>query len=82
MRRSIFEENLKHINKHNEEASKGLHSFDLGINQFADLSHAEFLAKMSPRKVERNHEKDDHQSLEPKDMPASVDWRKEVMRPS
>merc|ERR1719308_743586 len=37
LRRSIFEQNLQHIEKHNEEASQGMHSYTLGINQFADM---------------------------------------------
>ena len=36
-RRFIWEDNLAIINKHNEEAAKGHHSYWMGINQFADM---------------------------------------------
>ena len=36
-RREIWEANLDYINQHNEEFSRGEHSYDLGLNEFADL---------------------------------------------
>merc|ERR1719367_790547 len=35
---NIFSDNLEKIARHNEEAANGVHTFTLGINQFADLS--------------------------------------------
>ena len=47
-RKAIFMANLKLINKHNEEADEGLHSFKMSMNKFADLvSCFECLSKMS-----------------------------------
>ena len=33
----MWEANLDYINQHNEEFSRGEHSYDLGLNEFADL---------------------------------------------
>ena len=34
---NIWKSNLNHINKHNQEFSKGVHTFDLAMNRFGDL---------------------------------------------
>ena len=39
----IFEENLRVIEKHNEEAKLGLHSYTMGVNQFTDLTNEEYM---------------------------------------
>ena len=36
-RRAIWESNWNKINQHNEEYAKGLHTYTLGENQFADM---------------------------------------------
>lgn len=36
-RREVWEANLDYINQHNEEFSRGEHSYNLGLNEFADL---------------------------------------------
>ncbi|XP_054837868.1 procathepsin L-like [Eublepharis macularius] len=41
-RRSIWEWNLQVIQQHNWEASQGLHTFQLNMNQFGDLSNDEY----------------------------------------
>lgn len=46
-RKEIFRENLKKIEMHNYLADKGLKSYRLGINNFADWEHKEFVAKMN-----------------------------------
>merc|ERR1711976_791310 len=43
-RRRVFLNNLKYINKHNREAARGLHSYTLAVNDFADMTHEEFLS--------------------------------------
>lgn len=51
LRREIFEKNLKYINDFNAEQ----HSFKVGVNQFADLTNAEFrslyLSKIASKKA-------------------------------
>ncbi|XP_078698624.1 cathepsin L-like peptidase [Branchiostoma floridae x Branchiostoma belcheri] len=45
-RRLIFQDNLKTIETHNQQADAGKHSYWLGVNQFADMTHAEYLDKV------------------------------------
>ena len=42
LRFGIFHDNLEKIIKHNKEADKGVHSYRLGVNNFTDLTNAEF----------------------------------------
>ena len=42
----MFHGNLKLINDHNSEAELGLHTYTLGINQFADLTNDEWRQKL------------------------------------
>jgi C1A family cysteine protease len=44
VRFQVFQDNLEFINTHNAEAAAGKHTFTVGINQFADLTLAEFKA--------------------------------------
>merc|ERR1712154_545927 len=41
-RQEVFEENVDYINQHNLEAEQGLHTFTLGLNEYADLSTKEW----------------------------------------
>ena len=47
MRRAIFEDNVALISAHNAEAARGLHTFEIGLNEFADMSDKEFFATMN-----------------------------------
>ena len=38
----MFEDNFAYIKQHNREAELGLHTFTLGVNQFADWTNDEF----------------------------------------
>merc|ERR1711962_699535 len=51
LRKSIFGQNLQHIRKHNEDAASGLHSYTLGVNQFADMTSEEFVALRSTKPI-------------------------------
>ena len=44
-RQAIYETNVRAIEQHNGEAAAGLHTYRLGVNQFADLTNAEFRAR-------------------------------------
>ncbi|CAF1548255.1 unnamed protein product, partial [Rotaria sordida] len=37
LRRNIWEENVRMIQKHNFESDLGIHTFTMKVNQFADL---------------------------------------------
>ncbi|XP_060576711.1 procathepsin L-like [Ruditapes philippinarum] len=43
MRSKIFEINVNHIREHNIRYAKGEKSYYLGVNQFTDMTHREFL---------------------------------------
>ncbi|CAG2103382.1 unnamed protein product, partial [Medioppia subpectinata] len=38
MRRDIFESTYRYVVAHNAEADQGLHTYRVGINQFADMT--------------------------------------------
>jgi len=69
LRMEIFAKNLAYINKHNSEN----HDYQLGTNQFADLTNAEFqaryLVKMNPVRTGEPYVQGNGIA------PASIDWR-------
>ncbi|XP_078619390.1 procathepsin L-like [Branchiostoma floridae x Branchiostoma japonicum] len=81
MRMAIFENNTKFINKHNNEADIGMHTYWLGHNQFAHMTHKEFLQNViggclldtntSKSTADHVHEYDPTLT----DVPDTVDWR-------
>jgi len=71
MREAIFNENLAYINKHNSQG----HSFQLGMNQFGDLTNAEFQATYL-RPMQRNATRTAEVHVAGNEVdPSSVDWR-------
>jgi len=76
LRLNVFKDNLEYINKHNEEAAQGKHTFTLGVNKFADVTHAEWQKSLNVRKTV----KDTHPapiSMRNAARPDHVDWRDE-----
>merc|ERR1712212_544891 len=73
-RKSIFEENLKHIREHNEEFISGLTSFSKSANQFADM-HIEEIIGGGLKQEEIENE--DMYQPGPISAPEAKDWRKE-----
>lgn len=72
IRKAIFAENLKVIQKHNAEEALGLHTFTLGVNQFADMTNKEFRQYYNGLAGQSNLEVVD---IEADDLPESIDWR-------
>jgi len=76
VRRAIFHDNYNYIEKHNAEAAEGKHTYTLRVNQFADMTHEEFMAeRVSP--VRRSHHGKDTKNIVEVDtssLPSSVDW--------
>jgi cathepsin L len=47
IRRSIWEDNIDIIRKHNLEADLGLHTYTLGMNKYGDMTIKEFVKQMN-----------------------------------
>ena len=72
----MFEDNLDFVTKHNQ---MGNSSYTLSLNAFADLTHHEFKASrlgFSPSLSSRPKLSSNSNTLDLKDIPASLDWRK------
>ena len=84
-RKAIFAENLKLIKIHNAEHEAGLHTFTVGVNQFADMTNAEFVQQFNGFKKPSSFEKKNnlvHRHDECDlcdDLPTEVDWRTKVL---
>ncbi|PAA84028.1 hypothetical protein BOX15_Mlig026053g1 [Macrostomum lignano] len=76
MRRLIWEQNLQHIQKHNLEYDRGVHSYTLGMNQFGDLTFTEFKAKyLSPMPAAEPEGSVFLPASNVGSLPDEVDWR-------
>merc|ERR1719430_534880 len=71
-RKNIFANNLKFIEKHNAEHALGLHTYTVGINQFADLTNEEFVAQFTGFKASDNLPES---SVDFVSRPENIDWR-------
>ncbi|XP_042032459.1 ervatamin-B-like [Salvia splendens] len=74
-RYQIFKDNVAHIERHNQE---GKHTYKLGINEFADLTNEEFLAKYARSSVPSFNVTSNQSSFEykcTKHVPHRLDWR-------
>ena len=77
-RLKVFEHNLEMIQEHNRNADKGVYTYTLGVNQFADLTNEEWeqyirgstLYQMNPKLSPKNSTQHNR--------PESVDWSDEV----
>uniref|UniRef100_A0A023GMW4 Putative cysteine protease n=1 Tax=Amblyomma triste TaxID=251400 RepID=A0A023GMW4_AMBTT len=80
LRFKIFTENSLFIAKHNVKYAKGLVSYKLGINQFADLLPHEFVKMMNgyqgKRLAGRGSTYLPPANLNDSSLPKTVDWRK------
>merc|ERR1711910_23335 len=76
-RKSVFTSNLKLIQKHNAEHALGLHTFTLGVNQFADLTSQEFVQTYNGFHPEMYQNLPKAELKATADEPDSIDWRDE-----
>merc|ERR1712198_193468 len=72
-RKNIFASNLKFIEKHNAEHALGLHTYTVGINQFADLTNEEFVQQFTGFKAMDNLPESSVEIVG--ERPAEIDWR-------
>jgi cathepsin L len=82
LRRMIWESNVRYINRHNLEADRGLHTYRLGMNEYGDMTNQEFVATMNGYKFNASKPSACGHYTPPlnvnlKDLPDTVDWRKE-----
>jgi len=81
-RMKVWMENRAVIEKHNNEFDEGVHTFQLGLNKFSDLSSHEFFSMMNgyryrPRtKEEKNGANVTLSARYRRPLPHSVDWTK------
>ena len=67
---------MKTIAKHNAEKALGLHTFTLGVNKFADMTHEEFLATFTaPMKKSFATYRPTKIVINTTGLPDTVDWR-------
>lgn len=80
VRKQVFAENLRQIEMHNFLYSKGLKSYTLGVNKYADLENSEFVKLMNGYKRSNSTESSVPRTSYlspniPVALPDSVDWR-------
>lgn len=79
IRRYIWEDNMKFIKQHNMEATRGLHTYILGMNKYGDMTNTEFVNTMNGYKQNVTSGICKKYTTSPKtsmtSLPASVDWR-------
>ena len=76
-----FEKNLAFVAQHNQEAADGVHTFTVGINEYADLTVQEFKDLLNGFNKTKNLQATKVQNLfTPNDEtpPKEVDWRPKV----
>jgi len=73
-RKGVFTANLEKINKHNEEYDLGEHTWKMSVNLFADLTHDEFMEKLTLQ-VPDMPKSNKQYEMKAKSMSSSVDWR-------
>lgn len=76
-RRYLWEDNLAVINKHNQEAAMGHHSYWMGVNQFTDMTIDEFSSNLltDSNLLQSNDSLNPFDRDTPMNLPQSVDWR-------
>jgi len=77
LRRIIWEQNLKVIHDHNLDADMGKHTYWLGMNQYGDMPHEEFVKQMNGYKMAQKTNGSLYLAPSHVAIPDEVDWRKE-----
>jgi len=78
-RKKIYVNNLKMIHEHNKDAKTGKHTYTLGMNEYGDMLHHEFISVMNGFKKDYNQTRRYTGSYMLTgfnvELPKSVDWR-------
>lgn len=80
VRKQVFAENLKKIEMHNYLYAKGLKSYTLGVNKYADIEHSEFVKMFNGFRPSNSSTLSEHRATYlspniPITVPTEVDWR-------
>ncbi len=81
-RKSVFADNLEFILKHNQEYLAGRKTFTMGVNNFADMTNAEFRARFNGFRPSaglaqsQDFNKNAYNASASVDLPDTVDWVK------
>ena len=70
------------VDKHNAEAAEGVHTFTVGINEYADLTVEEFKVLFNGFNATKTLQASKAQNIfrsNEEDLPADVDWRPKVL---
>ncbi|XP_042912158.1 cathepsin L-like peptidase [Parasteatoda tepidariorum] len=76
-RRLIWEKHVADIVRHNLQADLGIHKFRLGINEYSDMSHEDFVNTFNGLKKDGARSNNGSTWVEPLNVriPDEVDWR-------
>lgn len=74
-RRKIWEDNYRSIEKHNEEADGGLHTYTQGLNEYSDLTFEEFAKEKLGLRLPNVLPRSSNYKLSGLKNPDFVDWR-------
>lgn len=74
-RYTIWSQTRDLIQRHNEEADRGLHSYTMGMNQFGDMTDDEFKDLMLTLKPELRTTPTHTKTYSCSSLPSSVDWK-------
>lgn len=77
VRRKVWEQNLLYIHKHNLEADMNMHTYRLGVNEYADMTNEEYRKVLLGYRMNTTIPRGSA-FLPPSnvDLPTTVDWRK------
>ena len=73
-----FAKNLAFINKHNQEAAQGKHTFRVAVNEFADLTNEEWREHLGLNMIKKRTGGLKQFVSKKVEIPDTVDWRDEV----
>ncbi|KAJ8311430.1 hypothetical protein KUTeg_010785 [Tegillarca granosa] len=75
----IWEYHVGYIIKHNTEADMGHHTYRLGMNEFGDMTNAEFTSIMNGYIMDMKNKSESTYvpNVDVRDLPDEVDWRKQ-----
>ncbi|XP_076844522.1 cathepsin K-like [Brachyhypopomus gauderio] len=77
VRRTIWEKNMRIIESHNQEYELGIHTYELGMNQFGDMTVEEIAEKMMGLQMPiENNPMDTYVPGTLEKLPKSIDYRK------